>query len=84
MQKITQCEAIIEAFKNLGGVRDIEEITEWVNEKYGECWKDFGTSMADMVAQSHGGNSSSTLREELRILERVNLGKYRIITKTKD
>ena len=31
---VTQCEAIIEAFEALSGVRTIKEIEGWVNRKY--------------------------------------------------
>ncbi|MBC2723549.1 hypothetical protein [Desulfosporosinus sp.] len=77
---MTQPEAIIEAFKALGRTRSIDEIKSWVREKYGDIWKDFGTPMADMVPISRGGNSSSTIREELRVLERVSPGEYRLLT----
>ena len=56
---MTQCEAIIEAFKALGGTKNKYEIEGWVSQKYGDIWKDYGTSMADMVPISRGGNSSS-------------------------
>ena len=75
---MTQQEAIIEAFKALGGWKTIYEINAWVSQKYGDTWKDCGTSMADMVSISRGGNNSSSVREELRVLERVGHGKYRL------
>lgn len=71
--------AIFEAFKALGGVKTIYEINEWVRQKYGDVWKDYRTPMADMVPISRGGNSSSKVREELRVLERVAFGEYRLI-----
>ena len=74
---MTQPEAIIEAFKALGGTRNQYEIERWVSRKYGDKWKDFGTTMADMAPISRGGNKSSTVREELRVFERVALGEYR-------
>ncbi|EHQ92319.1 hypothetical protein [Desulfosporosinus youngiae] len=77
---MTQPEAIIEAFKALGGTKNKYEIEEYVCQKYGDLWKDFGTPMADMVPISCGGNSSSNVREDLRVLERVNPGEYRLIT----
>ena len=77
---MTQPEAIIEAFKALGGVKTIYEINAWVSQKYGDVWKDCGTPMADMVAISRGGNSSSNVREELRVLERVSPGEYSLPT----
>ena len=76
---ITQCEAIIADFKDMGGIRTKQEITVWVNRNYGTKWKDFGTSLADMVPESKGGNSSSTVPEYFRVLERVERGKYRLI-----
>lgn len=76
---MTQCEAIIEAFKDLGGIRNQYEIKAWVERKYGSIWKDYGTCMADMVPKSCGGNSSSTVPEKYRILERVSSGEYRLL-----
>lgn len=83
----TQAEAIIEAFKALKGIRTIKEIKDWVDsksEKYGRKWKDFRTGMADMVPQSHSGNSSSNVSEKLRVLERMGSrrsGRYRLLNK---
>lgn len=77
---MTQSDAIIEAFKALGGTRNKSEIEGWVSQEYGSVWKEFGTSMADMVPISRGGNSSSNVREELRVLERVSPGEYRLST----
>lgn len=76
---MTQPEAIIEAFKALGGTRNKYEIDAWVKRKYGDVWKDFGTSMADMVPLSHGGNSSSNVSDGFRVLERVSPGEYRML-----
>lgn len=56
---MTQPQAIIEAFKALGGTRNKHEIEGWVSQKYGDTWKDCGTPMADMVPISRGGNKSS-------------------------
>lgn len=75
----TQADGIIEAFQVLGGTRSIQEITDWVNKKYGRVWKDFGTLLADMVPEKKGGNSSSRVPEYFRVLERVERGKYRLI-----
>ena len=74
---MTQPEAIIEAFKTLGETRNKYDIKAWVSQKHVDVWKDYGTTMADMVPISRGGNSSSTVREELRVLERVSPGEYR-------
>jgi len=79
----TQHEAIIEAFQALGRVRTIDEIHDWVRKKYGDRWKDFGTRMADMVPQELGGNSSSNVQNQFRVLRRVSgkySGKYSLIT----
>lgn len=75
----THHEAIIKAFKELGGERTIREICDWVRGKYGDKWKDFGIRMADMVPQEMGGNPTSTVKEEFRILRRVSRGKYSLI-----
>jgi len=76
---MSQNEAIIEAFQALGGIRGIAEITSWINERYGNQWKGFGTVMADMVPRSHGGNASSLEPKHFRVLERVKRGKYRLL-----
>ncbi|HDP99204.1 MAG TPA: hypothetical protein ENN22_08485 [bacterium] len=76
----TQCEAIVEAFKDLLGVRTRQEIEDWVNKKYKNKWKDFGTAMADMVPLSLKGNSSSKVPNSQRVLERVSRGKYRLLS----
>lgn len=68
---MTKCEAIIEAFKALGGERSIPEISQWIREKYGDKWKDFGVQMADMV---YNGNPSSTAPQRFRVLENVSYG----------
>ncbi|WP_223702163.1 hypothetical protein [Sutcliffiella deserti] len=62
----TQTEAVLEAFKALGNERSIAEIREWVTKEYGEKWKDFGTTMGDMVSQEVGGNKSSTVPARYR------------------
>ncbi|AZU62556.1 hypothetical protein [Neobacillus mesonae] len=74
-----QSEAIIEAFKSLGGEREILEVRTWVDNRYGPKWKDFSTMMADMVPIELGGNHSSTIPEWSRVLERVARGKYKLI-----
>jgi hypothetical protein len=76
---LTQSEAIIEAFRALGGIRKSSEIEEWVLDKYGARWKDFGTLMADMVPVSHGGNNTSNESDYFRVLQRVSRGNYRLI-----
>ena len=76
---MTQSEAIIEAIKALGGTRNKYEIEDLVSKKFGDKWKDFGASMADMVPISRGGNNSSNVREGLRVLERVSPGEYLLL-----
>lgn len=76
---MTQVDAIISAFQILGGERPIREIEDWVKRTYGYKWKDFGTRMADMVPKSHGGNNSSTIPDNQRVLARVNRGIYILI-----
>jgi hypothetical protein len=80
---LTQCEAIIEAFITLGGIHNKQEKSEWVTNKYGAKWKDFGTPMADMVPVSYGGNKSSLVPSEFRVLQRISLGKYALVHQDK-
>lgn len=75
----TQCEAIIEAFRTLEGERSIKEIEDWVNRRYGLKWKDFGTTMADMVPSSEKGNKTSETPSYYQVLTRVSRGKYLLI-----
>jgi hypothetical protein len=81
---LSQSEGIIEAFKNLGGIRTAQEIRDWVIKNYGDQWKDYNTSLEDMVPYSLGGNSSSTVPEYFRILKRISRGKYGLIVKIND
>ena len=76
---ITQSEAMIEAFKTLGGERSIKEIEDWVNKTYGPRWKNFSTPIADMVPESKGGNKSSLIPDYFRVLERGGRGRYRLL-----
>jgi hypothetical protein len=73
-------EAIIWALVDLGGEGSIQEVREWLDENYPNTWKDTGTALTDMVPESHGGNSSSAVKEDYRVLERVGRGRYRILT----
>jgi len=75
----TQHEAIIEAFKNLGGIRTAAEIEVWLTKKYGLRWVYYSTRMADMVPERLGGNSSSTVPDEFRVLTRISKGEYALI-----
>lgn len=84
---MTQAEAVIEAYKVLGGCRHYSEIASWVNTRtslYGRKWSDFNTCMADMVPLSHGGNPTSTKMKSIRILKRCEPGVYCLITKQKE
>jgi hypothetical protein len=71
-------QAIILALDDLGGEGTIKEVSSWIETKYPSTWKDVGTALADMVPKSLGGNSSSTVSDEYRVLERVSPGKYRL------
>lgn len=70
--------AIILALDELGGEGTIKEVSDWINTRYPNTWKDVGTALADMVPQKLGGNNSSTVSDEYRILERVSRARYRI------
>ncbi len=72
-------EAILAAFDDLSGERTIKEIKQWIDERYGERWKDIGTAMADMVPVSHGGNGSSSIQSKYRVLNKVARGTYCLI-----
>lgn len=74
-------QAIILALEDLGGEGTIKEVKEWVHLHYSNTWKDTGTTLADMVPMSLGGNSSSNVGDEYRILERISPGKYRLYTR---
>jgi hypothetical protein len=71
-------EAIIEALEILGGEATIKEIDDLINKKHPHMWKPAGTALADMVPKSYGGNVSSTIKEEFRVLERISPGRYRL------
>lgn len=77
-QLVTCVEAIIEAFKELGGDRSIAEIENWILKRYGARWKSstIATSMADMVPLDLGGNPTSNIKSHLRVLRRVDKGIY--------
>jgi hypothetical protein len=78
---MTQNEAIIEALEALGGAGTIKEVNAWMEKKYPSRWKDTGTALADMVPVYLGGTTTSNVRDELRILEKVSRGRYRLIYK---
>lgn len=50
----------------------IKEVDDWINAKYSTTWKSAGTAPADMVPKSLGGNNSSNVSDEYRVLERVS------------
>ncbi|WP_053362566.1 hypothetical protein [Bacillus sp. FJAT-27251] len=76
---MTQCEAIIEPLEALGGEATIREVDGWLRKNYPNRWKSAGTSLADMVPEEKGGNTSSTVPPYFRVLERVEPGKYRLL-----
>lgn len=71
-------QAIILALDDLGGEGTIKEVNSWIYTHYPNQWKDTGTSLADMVPRALGGNSSSNVSEEYRVLERIAPGRYRL------
>ncbi|MHA1690318.1 MAG: hypothetical protein ACTSU7_01645 [Candidatus Heimdallarchaeaceae archaeon] len=75
---VTCVEAIIDAFKTLGGDRSFDDIENWILKKYGARWKrnTIETCMADMVPESLRGPPSSTVKPEYRILRRIDSGIY--------
>lgn len=75
---VTQYQAIIEAFRAMSNSRRINEIEDWILKNYEVSWKDIGTTMADMVSEKNGGNSTSHVPEEYRLLTRVSRGVYRL------
>lgn len=74
-------EAIILALDELGGEGTIKEVDDWINAKYPNTWKSAGTALADMVPKSLGGNNSSNMSDEYRVLERVSPGTYRLFSR---
>ncbi|WP_335568169.1 hypothetical protein [Neobacillus vireti] len=50
-------QAIILALASLGGEGTIKEVSDWIQIRYPNKWKDAGTALADMVPKSLGGNS---------------------------
>jgi hypothetical protein len=63
----------------VSGEASIDQVDHLINKKYPDMWKSASTTKADMVPKSRGGNISSTVKEEYRILERVSPGRYRLI-----
>jgi hypothetical protein len=78
---MTHYKAIIEALECLGGEGTIKEIDQLISVAYPDRWKDSGTALADMVPVYLGGNQSSSVRDEYRILQKVSRGTYRLIYK---
>ena len=72
---ISQYEAIIEAFNALGGARTAHEIKDWVTNKYGFVWTDFGTPMSHMIPTYLGHHCP----KKHRVLTRLNRGVYAVI-----
>lgn len=77
---VTQVDAILEAFKALGGDRRAAEIEAWVTRRYGTRSVDYGTRLADMVHPNLAEtNTSSNVPVEKRVLRRVDRGLYCLI-----
>ena len=72
----TLYEAIINAFKHSGKELSIEDVSNYIQKNYSKTWSDIGTTMADMVPEEEGGNSSSNVPTEYRVLKRVIRGIY--------
>jgi hypothetical protein len=73
--------AIILALEDLDGEGTIKEVTDWIQSEYPGTWKDVGTTLADMVPVTLGGNSSSNAPDEYRVLDRVSRGCYQLYSK---
>lgn len=72
----TLYEAIIDRLKHFGKDCTIEEVKDYIRRNYSRNWSDIGTTMADMVPEEDGGNSSSNVPTEYRVLKRVSRGIY--------
>lgn len=81
---ITLTEAIIDAFKVLGGIRSNDEIKYFIKERNGNRWKSssINTNLTDMVPAQLDRNMSSTVPQSHRVLERFETGKYRLFKNT--
>jgi hypothetical protein len=69
-------EAIIEALTSMGGSGSISEVSNYINSRYPNKWKDISisTAMADLCPES----TTSTYKKADRVLERIGRGKYRL------
>ncbi|MCP1190833.1 hypothetical protein NKR17_17445 [Priestia flexa] len=76
---LTQYEAIIQAFEHLRKPTTIREMEEYISQKHGDAWKDIGTVLEDMVSTAHGGNHSSKVPNEYRVLKRISRGQYALL-----
>jgi hypothetical protein len=72
---MTAASAIWQAITALGGERSTQEIRQWVESHHPNCWRDLGTTIADLAFP---GSESSSYPSEQRFLERVSHGQYRI------
>lgn len=68
-------EAILAAMKSLGGDQSIARVTDWIEERYPNRWKDIGTTMADLT---HPPNNSTRFTPDRHFLKRVGHGVYRL------
>lgn len=71
-----QRDAVLLALRALGGSARAAEITAHARAAWNLEIKDCGTVLADMLATSQGGNSSSSVPTHLRILRRIGRGLY--------
>lgn len=69
-------EAIIDGLKHFGKDCTIKEVKDYIRRNYSQTWSDIGTTMADMVPEEDGGNTSSKVPTEYRVLKRVSRGIY--------
>jgi hypothetical protein len=67
-------EAIIEALTSMGGSGSTSEISNYINSRYPNKWKDISTVMADLCPES----TTSTYKKTDRVLERIGRGRYRL------
>jgi hypothetical protein len=69
-------EAIIEALTSMSGSGSTSEVSNYINSRYPNKWKDISisTAMADLCPES----TTSTYKKADRVLERIGRGKYRL------
>ncbi|SFL57917.1 hypothetical protein SAMN04487943_102302 [Gracilibacillus orientalis] len=72
-------EAILKCFMDKQKPMTIQEVDIYISRQYKQKWKDVGTTLADMVPISYGGNTTSTVPDEYRKLKRLTRGTYTLI-----